>query len=47
MEDFLPLRASNTCAWATLLTRLSDLDDGVLAAWHATTDPELVILRVH
>src|SRR5215207_1503527 len=47
IEDFLPLRASNTCAWATLLTRLPDLDDSVLAAGHATADPELVVLRVH
>src|SRR3712207_2216693 len=46
-EDFLPLRASNTCAWATLLTPLPDLDDGVLAAGHAAPDPELVVLRVH
>src|SRR3712207_6789783 len=46
-EDFLPLRASNTCAWATLLTHLPDLDDGVLAAGHAAPDPELVVLGVH
>src|SRR5918998_6528416 len=50
-EDFLPLRASNTCAVAftsaTLLTRLPDSDDGVLAAGHAAPDPELVVLRVH
>src|SRR5688500_5705459 len=50
-EDFLPLRASNTCAVAfasaILLTRLPDLDNGVLAAGHAAPDPELVVLRVH
>src|SRR5829696_5687479 len=50
-EDFLPLRASNTCAVAfasaILLTRLPDLDDGVLAAGHAAPDPELVVLRVN
>src|SRR5215204_2277662 len=51
IEDLLPLRASNTCAAAfasdILLTRLPDLDHGVLAAWHAAADPELVVLRVH
>src|SRR5215212_9894084 len=46
-EDFLPLRASNTCTWAILLTHLPDPDDGVLAARHAAPDPELVVLGVH
>src|SRR5215218_2004430 len=47
MEDFLPLRASNTCAVAfasaILLTSLPDLDDRAHAAGHA----ELVVLGVH
>src|SRR3712207_5356246 len=47
MEDFVPLRASNTCAWATLLTRLPDLDDGAPAAWHTAAHPELVLVGVH
>src|SRR3712207_2274524 len=47
MEDFVPLRASNTCAWATLLTRLPDLDNGAPAAWHTAAHPELVLVGVH
>src|SRR5215216_1801052 len=47
MEDFLPLRASNTRAWAILLTRLPDLDDRTPAAGHAAAHPELVLLCVH
>src|SRR3712207_4078938 len=47
MEDFLPLRASNTCAWAILFTRLPDLDDRTPAAGHAAAHPELVLLGVH
>src|SRR5215210_7781549 len=47
-EDLSPLRASKTCAVsfasATLITRLPDLDDGVLAAGHATAHPELVVV---
>src|SRR5918998_5751972 len=46
MDDFLPLRASNTCAWATLLTRLPDLDDRAPPAGHAAAHPELVLLGV-
>src|SRR5918999_682782 len=47
MEDFLPLRASNMCAWAILLARLPDLDDRAPAAGHAAAYPELVPLGVH
>src|SRR5215211_4262584 len=51
MEDFLPLRASNTCAVAfasaILLTSLPDLDDRAPAAGHAAAHPELVVLGVH
>src|SRR5215211_3097966 len=48
-EDISPLRASKTCAFASaiLITRLSDLDDGVLATGHATTHPELVVVGIH
>src|SRR5215210_2735797 len=48
--DLSPLRASKTCAVsfasAILITRLSDPDDGVLAAGHATAHPELVVVGV-
>src|SRR5215212_6028848 len=47
MEDFLPLRASNTCASAILLTSLPDLDDRAPAAGYAAAHPELVVLGVH
>src|SRR5829696_2431544 len=50
-EVLSPLRASKTCAVsfasAILITRLPDLDDGVLAAGHATAHPELVVVGVH
>src|SRR5215204_3027185 len=50
-EDLSPLRASKTCAVsfasAILITRLPDLDDGVLAAGHAAAHPELVVVGIH
>src|SRR5918998_51283 len=46
-EDVSPLRASNTFASAILITHLSYLHDGVLAAGHAAAHPELVVVLVH
>src|SRR4028118_2218118 len=45
-EDLLPLRASKRCACAILLTRLSDLHNGVPAAGDASPNPELALLGV-
>src|SRR5215211_5967405 len=49
-EDVSPLRASKTCAVsfasAILITHLPDPYDGVLAAGHAATHPELVVVGV-
>src|ERR671916_2371211 len=43
-EDVSPLRASKTCALAILIFHLPDPDDGVLAAWHTASHPELVVV---
>src|ERR687895_56848 len=45
-EDVSPLRASKTCALAILIFHLPDPDDGVLAAWHTASHPELVVVGV-
>src|SRR5215210_2393349 len=47
-EDDSPLRASNTCAFASaiLIAHLPDPDDGVLAARNTTAHPELVVVGV-
>src|SRR5215210_143886 len=48
-EDDSPLRASNTCAFASaiLIAHLPDPDDGVLAARNTTAHPELVVVGVN
>src|SRR3954462_2184408 len=46
-SDLCPLLASKRCAFATLLTRLSDLDDRALAARHPAAHPELVLLGIY
>src|SRR5215218_8042311 len=45
-EDVSPLRASKTCALAILNFHLPDPDDGVLAAGHTASHPELVVVGV-
>src|SRR5919106_397703 len=46
-EDVSPLRASKTCALAILITHLPDPYYGVLAARHAPTHPEFVVVGVN
>src|SRR5215208_3104231 len=46
-SDLSPLLASKRCAFATLLTRLPNLNHRALAARHPATHPELVLLGVY